>query len=344
MIMILALLVFASPICYILKRPLLGRDILSNEMLNLRIHQFYQQSSQPTHFISNEYVKHIEQNQVIFNSSSHAKPQMTQPNAHHFFQAPNDPDAMQEVSYPSVINQLQSQGTSLNNDTYSGFFSGSSLSQSEEQESQLLTREELKMIKRQKISCSRSSCSICFDEYKKGDVIRNLPCGHKFHYKCMKPWFKTSSLCPLCRFDLKTHCAQKVLETKLTGNSNISPTTSHVQDQIEHSQFGLINPEVHAFVKPQNKNQASNTFIEFDSLSMGSSLQNELNAETNLRYGQRRTEGSVFDGNNQIKDEVELRRRILGFEAQDNLSFFEKKEEEKDIKFGIEDDISEIGF
>jgi hypothetical protein len=260
------------------------------------------------------------------------------------FQNQHNISSMQEVSYPSVINQLQSHGTSLNNDTYSGFFSGSSLSHSEESELELLTREEIKMIKKQKISCSQSSCSICFDDYAKGDVVRNLPCGHKFHYKCMKPWFKTSSLCPLCRFDLKTYCVQKIQETKPMGNSNISHSPSHVSGLDEHSQFAQANTHNLCLAKAQSKEQGTNTFIDFESMSMSSSLQNQLNREINGNNFVGEHEFSVFDGNNQVKNEEELKRRVLGLEARSNLSFFEKKQEEMKINFGIEDDISEIGL
>ena len=33
----------------------------------------------------------------------------------------------------------------------------------------------------------------------KYNKISNLSCGHKFHYNCIKKWFKQNPSCPLCR-------------------------------------------------------------------------------------------------------------------------------------------------
>ena len=82
---------------------------------------------------------------------------------------------------------------------------GSDLQGNFQQESHLMNKKELKKIKKMKIGKSQSSCSICHDQYSKGEIIRFLPCEHFFHYKCLKPWFKKSSLCPVCRFDIKKH-------------------------------------------------------------------------------------------------------------------------------------------
>lgn len=41
-------------------------------------------------------------------------------------------------------------------------------------------------------------CSICTDEFEKGQDIRVLPCNHKFHPDCVDPWLlNVSGTCPL---------------------------------------------------------------------------------------------------------------------------------------------------
>ena len=51
-----------------------------------------------------------------------------------------------------------------------------------------------------------ASCSICTEDFEKGQDIRVLPCDHKFHPACVDPWLlDVSGTCPLCRVDLRPH-------------------------------------------------------------------------------------------------------------------------------------------
>ncbi|KAF7852119.1 hypothetical protein BT93_L0515 [Corymbia citriodora subsp. variegata] len=50
---------------------------------------------------------------------------------------------------------------------------------------------------------SESCCSICLADYGDSDMLRLLPeCGHYFHLKCVDPWLKLHSSCPICRKSL----------------------------------------------------------------------------------------------------------------------------------------------
>ena len=43
-------------------------------------------------------------------------------------------------------------------------------------------------------------CSICLDNYTVGTIVRQLPCGHKFHDACVSEWINKPSSrrnCPL---------------------------------------------------------------------------------------------------------------------------------------------------
>uniref|UniRef100_A0A7S0YDH3 RING-type domain-containing protein n=1 Tax=Polytomella parva TaxID=51329 RepID=A0A7S0YDH3_9CHLO len=57
---------------------------------------------------------------------------------------------------------------------------------------------------------SATSCSICCDDYESGDVIRILPCRHRFHIECVDRWFYSATdysralACPLCNQALTT--------------------------------------------------------------------------------------------------------------------------------------------
>ncbi|KAL8687960.1 MAG: hypothetical protein Q9218_006011 [Villophora microphyllina] len=48
------------------------------------------------------------------------------------------------------------------------------------------------------------ACSVCTDDFAKGQDVRVLPCNHKFHPECIDPWLlNVSATCPLCRVDLR---------------------------------------------------------------------------------------------------------------------------------------------
>ncbi|GLT62081.1 hypothetical protein SLA2020_347460 [Shorea laevis] len=45
-----------------------------------------------------------------------------------------------------------------------------------------------------------SSCSICLQELKDGELVRKLPnCGHFFHLECIDGWLVRQGSCPICR-------------------------------------------------------------------------------------------------------------------------------------------------
>jgi len=46
-------------------------------------------------------------------------------------------------------------------------------------------------------------CPICLVEYKEGDELRSLPCGHDFHKSCVDSWLANNASCPACRYSLQ---------------------------------------------------------------------------------------------------------------------------------------------
>lgn len=68
------------------------------------------------------------------------------------------------------------------------------------------------------------ACSVCTEDFVKGQDLRVLPCNHKFHPECIDPWLlNVSGTCPLCRIDLRPPEARE----------------DHVADQLE----GYLNAE-----------------------------------------------------------------------------------------------------
>ncbi|KAK6934637.1 Zinc finger, RING-type [Dillenia turbinata] len=46
-------------------------------------------------------------------------------------------------------------------------------------------------------------CCICLARYKDKEEVRQLPCSHIFHLKCVDQWLKIISCCPLCKQELE---------------------------------------------------------------------------------------------------------------------------------------------
>ncbi|XP_015880501.1 E3 ubiquitin-protein ligase At4g11680 [Ziziphus jujuba] len=46
-------------------------------------------------------------------------------------------------------------------------------------------------------------CCICLAKYREKEEVRQLPCCHMFHLKCVDQWLKIISCCPLCKQELE---------------------------------------------------------------------------------------------------------------------------------------------
>ena len=42
-------------------------------------------------------------------------------------------------------------------------------------------------------------CTVCQCEFEQDDVIKVLPCKHRFHNGCIGDWLKKNPECPLCK-------------------------------------------------------------------------------------------------------------------------------------------------
>jgi len=85
------------------------------------------------------------------------------------------------------------------------------------------------------------TCSICTEDFERGQDVRVLPCNHSFHPACIDPWLlNVSGTCPLCRIDLRpiTSDDASIEDAERTGSfapplapPSSSPSTDNIHDQ-----------------------------------------------------------------------------------------------------------------
>lgn len=68
-------------------------------------------------------------------------------------------------------------------------------------------------------------CSICTEDFNKGEEVRVLPCNHKFHPECVDPWLlNVSGTCPLCRIDLRPKDEQQAESSRQASTATADAT------------------------------------------------------------------------------------------------------------------------
>ncbi|KAB1994215.1 hypothetical protein ES319_D13G084400v1 [Gossypium barbadense] len=45
-------------------------------------------------------------------------------------------------------------------------------------------------------------CIVCLEEWKPGEVVKEMPCKHKFHDECIQKWLVIHGSCPVCRYKM----------------------------------------------------------------------------------------------------------------------------------------------
>ena len=65
-------------------------------------------------------------------------------------------------------------------------------------------KEKLKKLSEEKYipNPENKKCVICFEDFKKDEIIRRFDCLHIFHKNCIDNWLKEHNDCPICKFKI----------------------------------------------------------------------------------------------------------------------------------------------
>lgn len=70
------------------------------------------------------------------------------------------------------------------------------------------------------------ACSVCTDDFVRGQSVRVLPCNHKFHPECIDPWLlNVSGTCPL--WYVNHNLCQLAPGMTICSRVDLRPTTTH---------------------------------------------------------------------------------------------------------------------
>ena len=92
-----------------------------------------------------------------------------------------------------------------------------------------------------------SSCAVCLDEFKDNELLRVLPCGHRFHHDCLLPWLtQKQSSCPLCKFDVLDYILSEQGETSFPENRTADNPTVITSSLRAFGGWTMINADEHS--------------------------------------------------------------------------------------------------
>ncbi|KVI05512.1 E3 ubiquitin-protein ligase MPSR1 [Cynara cardunculus var. scolymus] len=60
-------------------------------------------------------------------------------------------------------------------------------------------------------------CVICLEEWKVGEMAKEMPCKHRFHGGCVEKWLKIHGSCPVCRHKMPVEDMDKENGDKSEG-------------------------------------------------------------------------------------------------------------------------------
>ncbi|VDO04816.1 unnamed protein product [Rodentolepis nana] len=89
-------------------------------------------------------------------------------------------------------------------------------------------------------------CNICLCDYRTGQKVRHLPCGHVFHRECVDKWLANAETCPKCRKHVVNALrlllsSKESQSTRRRSQSSVNlPSSSFSSSQLQNIQPSVV--------------------------------------------------------------------------------------------------------
>lgn len=126
------------------------------------------------------------------------------------------------------------------------------------------------------------ACSVCTDDFVRGQSVRVLPCNHKFHPECIDPWLlNVSGTCPL--WYVNHNLCQVAPGITICSRVDLRPTTTHPSEPT--SPVSPISPIDNLTIHPTSTSTPlpNNNHGSSNAPSLESNSDNNNNPSTNHR-------------------------------------------------------------
>jgi Ring finger domain len=62
----------------------------------------------------------------------------------------------------------------------------------------------LRIVNKEEEDNAEADCPICLEKLfeEKEMMVKEMPCGHKYHAICLEKWLQMNSTCPFCRYKM----------------------------------------------------------------------------------------------------------------------------------------------
>lgn len=126
------------------------------------------------------------------------------------------------------------------------------------------------------------ACSVCTDDFVRGQSVRVLPCNHKFHPECIDPWLlNVSGTCPL--WYVNNNLFQLVPVITVFSRVDLRPTTTHPSEPTSPIESPTIYPTSAPTLVPNNNHGSSNApSLDSNSDNNNPSTSNHRRSRTGL--------------------------------------------------------------